>query len=207
MKRKEDVNEIIENWNETSISGYTIEPELRQLVKQICEEIDNSSIIESELVEILVNLPSILTEEILFNTKFKKDDNVRFLLYSKYFDQFVKDINKTDKKGVTFFEKRLTKQMMVNKKQFLDERLLTKYELDLLLYKLKEKDPALTKYSVANLKRCKSKNKYVKALVNANSALEKRHTMNDDIMRAIVQPLLLQTLDEIRALNIKCDYE
>ena len=207
MKRKEDVNKIIEDWNETSISGYTGESELKSIVKLICTEINNSSIIESELASLLVDIPTILAFEILYNTKFRDNKEIQFLLDSKYFDNFVKDVNKFDKKGISNFEKRYINQKNSNVNNFIGERLLVKHEIEILLSQLKSKDDNLKSLTIININKYNGDNKYVLALRNANLVLGKKQTINHELMTNITKRILEKLLENIKSLNVACDYE
>ena len=202
-KSKENFELIIQDWNKTSISGYTNSDELKKILEEIYKEIENIDLFENEFVELLIDLPSNLAYEIIYNTRFKSNMNFWNLLIMNYYDKFVRDVNTKNKTGANLFSQRFNNIKTGNAKMFYQERLLSKYELELLFEKVQSKDASIKVPCLALLRNYKGDNKYVLNLIEANKYLNENNSKHHSVMETITKELLLQLLEDLKKLN-KC---
>lgn len=170
------------------------EPELKILFDAICETIDGGTITDLELVRIMKVLPYEIVTTIFDELKNRNSLELRDIYSSVLYDQFIKDCNNIDAKGETGFEKRFTKQNKVNA---LENRLLTRYEIeDLIDTVVKKEGLKGSSYSYTH-EKYDGKHKYLKLLIKAHKSLSdnrnssKLHSIMKQIKPSIMQAVLI----------------
>lgn len=207
MKEKENIDLIMDDWNETSISGYTMGEKLKLLVSEICDMIDDVITDEEMLVDLLINLPADLSFEIYYNTKFKSSKKLAEILNARYFSDFIKDLNCKNKKGFNNFQLGMKEQTKENSKKFLKNRFLTKFELELIFEEIKNQDKTIACPAVAVLKNYKVEDEKLLALIDANDILNKKSTFYDKIIDSIIEDMLNNLLFELKSRTVTVENE
>lgn len=199
FNEKNVINMFGKDWreklNQSRLAEFITDAEIRTLFDEVCDEINESMITDYELIELVKVLPHVIGVSIISNIKNRDRENLMSLLTACYYDQFIKDVSSVDDNGVSAFEKRFEKISRTNIDYFINERMLTREELELLIIKVTKKSNLKDKSYSATHEKYSGDNKYLKLLVKAHNSLTR--TRNYEIRKEILQKTKLSQIKNI----------
>lgn len=175
----------------------------QQIVEEICCEIYKTLPTDIDLFNIIKNLPSDLALDILYSLNYGQYLTVYKMLINLYFEQFIKNVNKKDKKGVSNFDKRITLQTLKNVNVFYEERLLTLLELETVFLVMCKKDKSLYGMGLCKYEKYEGENKYIEILAKTRKKLiNNKAKENFFLLQQISGNLLKDVLENLKSLNV-----
>lgn len=198
----DDYKEVIRT---TRLNEILTDEETAAVFYELIGEIKKKNIETNELVEILKDLPTVLTTAIVVES-FENPYEILSEMHEIYFEEFISACNKTNKSGVSDFEKRVKNTTLKNADLFLDKRLFTMEELynivEIFIKKYNKKYSYLYFFHRQN-----TEDHYEQILFNVHEMM-RSSVKNDTIIEILnknKKEILIQTLEKIKSINIGVD--
>ena len=200
-----------ENWRENinrhRLAEFISDKEIKTLFNNVCAEINESMISDFELVNLIKITPYVIGISIIFNIKNRDTERLTFMLHDCYYNEFINDVKTVNKKGVSAFQRRFESIKLNNAQKFLDERLLSREELEILIRKVIQKSKLDDSSYAVTHETYNGDNKYLSLLVKAHLSLTNpRHgQINYQIMNKIKYIHLKNLLNNLKEYNKSVD--
>lgn len=187
--------DYLENLQQLRLSEFANDKVTLSLFNSLCEDISHSTITDYELINIIKVTPHVIGFSIIHNIKNRDREKLFSSLQDCYYNEFIRDVKDVDENGVSAFEKRFEKISIKNIKTFVDERILTREELELLIRNVVKKSNLEDRSYFATHEKYDGDNKYLKLLVKAHNSLTK--IRSSQTRREILQKVKVEQLQNI----------
>ena len=192
---------VLEKMLQIQIDEFATDCETKALFNELCDMIRVCNLNNKELIELVLNLPYNMAYAVL-----AKNKNGRENIISEYreqlFQEFLRDAKDVSKKGVSKFERRfLTQSSNVDK--ILKDRILTRYELEVLFNKISN-NSHLKDLSYKEKHEYKGDDMLLRQLSSAHEVLTnpKQSRARNKLFNKLKQTLLVETILKLKTLNI-----
>ncbi len=187
--------------------GDFLDEETKILFDDVCEELGDSSILNSDIIELFSVLPYKISYSLIYSIKNRNSEELFDLLRAKFYNDFIRDVKIESLDNTNGFEKRYlnlrANGIEKNAKKFLEMRLLTREELQCLIAMVEKKANVKLGLAKYDYEFYKGDNQYCKQLIKAHSILT--NTEHSKARTKIVdknkKQYLSKILQEVKKLN------
>ncbi len=186
---------------QVQIAEFVTDEETKKLFNELCDIVSESDESNEELIEKVFNLPYNIGHAILSKAKGDRG-NLIGEYREKLFKEFLSDANNFSKKGISKFERRFLTQPS-NVQRFLKDRILTRYELEVLFDKV-SKYTDLKDLTYKEKHEYKGDNVLMRQLSSAHAVLTspKQSRARDSLFHKVKKSLLADVINKIKELNV-----
>ena len=186
---------------QVQIEEFATDDKTKELYNELCDMVNDSDLTNKDLIDLVLNLPYNMGYAVLAKAKSERE-NIISEYREQLFQEFLQDAKDVSKNGVSKFERRfLTKPSNIEK--FLKDRILTRYELEMLFDKI-SKYTHLKDLSYKEKHEYKGEDKLLRQLSSAHSVLTnpKQSRARNNLFNTVKQSLLKETIVKIKTLNV-----
>lgn len=175
-----------EDYKQKILNNYMREfindEETQALFDELCFELSESLLSDVEIIEKIKILPYNMAFSVMHNIKNRDVEVLNRLMRDLYYEEFLREVDLIDNKGENAFEFRYSKfrANILGKlsSRFLDKRVLTREELQVLISIVESKTGEKMRLEMHDHEFYKGDNKYCIELVKAHSIMAKVDVAN-----------------------------